>query len=127
VHGGRQDDLRGYLGSVSRVSDLQETVARSADAADLHATAPTLLLELQTLLGALAASATTGTERGRRPFRPPGDWSQRLGELAFGVYLLADQTGVELEQHVQETARVTTVQGERAKAADQQGWPFDTR
>jgi hypothetical protein len=109
------------------VSDLQDSVARSADAADLHATAPTLLLELQTLLGALAATATTGTERGRRPFRPPGDWPQRLGELAFGVYLLADQTGVDLDRYVEETARHTTVQGERAKAADQQGWPFETR
>lgn len=109
------------------MTDLQETVARSADTADLHATAPTLLLELQTLLGTLAATATSGTQRGRRPFRPTPDWSQRLGELAYGVYLLADQTGVELAQHVQATADQMTARGEQAKAADTQGWPFEAR
>ena len=115
------------MGTVTRVTDLQETVARSADAAELHATAPTLLLELQTLLGAMAATATASTERGRRPFRPNPDWSQQLGELAYGVYLLADQTGVELAQHVDATARATTARGERAKAADQHGWPFEAQ
>ncbi|WP_375493792.1 hypothetical protein [uncultured Jatrophihabitans sp.] len=108
------------------MSELQETVARSADAAELHATAPTLLLELQTLLGAMAATATAGTERGRRPFRPTADWSQQLGELAYGVYLLADQTGVELDDVVSTTARRTAERGARAKAADEQGWPFET-
>lgn len=84
--------------------DLSQLVAQSADAADLHAPVPTLLLELQTLLGTLSATVAAETNRGRRPFRPGPDWSQRLGELAYGVYLLADQTGVDVAQVVAMTA-----------------------
>ena len=107
------------------MTDVQEAVARSADTADLHAPVPTLLLELQTLLGSLSATVTAQTERGRRPFRPDADWGARLGELAYGVYLLADQTAVDVARTVLGTAQRLAVQGERAKAADQDGWPFE--
>ncbi|HEU5266110.1 MAG TPA: hypothetical protein VFU35_05395 [Jatrophihabitans sp.] len=107
------------------MSELQETVARSADVADLHATVPTLLLELQTLLGALTATVTADTERGRRPFRPGSDWTSRLGDLAYGVYLLADQTGVDVSYTVRLTAQHLERTGaQRKAAADSQGWPF---
>jgi peptidoglycan/LPS O-acetylase OafA/YrhL len=85
-------------------SELPHVVARSADTAELHAPVPTLLLELQTLLGALAATVAAETNRGRRPFRPNAEWPQRLGDLAYGVYLLADQTGVDISQVVANTA-----------------------
>ena len=107
------------------MTGLQERVARSADAADLHATVPTLLLELQTLLGALTATVPNGTERGRRPFRPQADWPSRLGELAYGVYLLADQTGVDVAQAVEVTAAHLELRGQQAQAATEQGWPFE--
>jgi hypothetical protein len=107
------------------VSELQERVAQSADVADLHAPVPTLLLELQTMIGALTATVTSATERGRRPFRPTPDWATRLGELAYGVYLLADQSGVDVAQCVQLTAQHLEMRGRQAKAADTQGWPFE--
>src|ERR1700759_5508811 len=89
--------------------ELTQAVARSADAAELHAPVPTLLLELQTLLGTLTATVAAETNRGRKPFRPGPDWPQRLGELAYGVYLLADQTGVQVGDVVVETAnRIAT-------------------
>jgi hypothetical protein len=106
------------------VSDLQARVAQSADVADLHAPVPTLLLELQTLIGALASTVTNATDRGRRPFRPGPDWTSRLGELAYGVFLLADQSGVDIGQALEVTARHLELRGEQAKAADQHGWPF---
>ncbi len=107
------------------MTDLQEAVARSADVADLHATVPTLLLELQTLLGGLTATVTADTERGRRPFRPGQEWGARLGELAYGVYLLADQTGVDVSQAVGLTARHLEHRGVQQKASsEEQGWPF---
>ena len=84
--------------------ELSQAVARSADAAELHAPVPTLLLELQNLLGALSATVAAETNRGRKPFRPGPDWPQRLGELAYGVYLLADQTGVDVDLGVSQTA-----------------------
>jgi len=106
------------------MSELQERVGQSADTADLHATAPTLLLELQAQLGALAARVADDTGRGRRPFRPGPEWSHRLGELAYGVYLLADQTGVNVAEAVELTAQHIELQGQQAKSAEEHGWPF---
>lgn len=105
------------------MTEIQQLVAQSSDAAGLHATAPALLLELQTQLGILAATASRATERGRRPFRPTGDWAGRLGELAYGIYLLADQTGVDVAAEV---AQVAAMQQRRAEqsAAAHADWPF---
>ena len=53
------------MGSLPFVSsDLSQIVAQSADAAELHAPVPTLLLELQTLLGTLTATVAAETNRG---------------------------------------------------------------
>lgn len=106
------------------VEGLAPIVARSADAADLHATVPALLLELLTELGALAATATAATERGRGPFRPPPDWAGRLGNLAFGVYLLADQTGIDLAAEVRAVAEATQRTATAAQRGNETGWPF---
>ncbi len=102
-------------------------VAQSADTADLHATVPALLLELQTQLGALAATASAATERGRRPFRPTPDWASRLGLLAYGIYLLADQSSVDLGAEVRTVALATARDAELARQRDQAGWPFESR
>ncbi|MBE7187038.1 hypothetical protein [Jatrophihabitans endophyticus] len=107
------------------MTELQEGVARSADTADLHATVPTLLLELQTLLGSLTSTVTDGTERGRRPFRPGTEWAPRLGELAYGVFLLADQTGVDLATAVHLTATQLEAKGRRAQQQVDTDWPFE--
>jgi hypothetical protein len=107
-------------------ADLQQIVAQSADAADMHATVPTLLLELQMLLGSLTASANVSTERGRRPFRPGPDWASRLGELAYGVYLLADQSGVDVADTVMSTAARMQQRGHAQQATSGDGWPFPT-
>jgi hypothetical protein len=107
------------------MSDLQESVARSADVAGLHATVPALLLEVSTLLGALSATVTESTERGRRPFRPTPDWTTRLGELGYGVLLLADQTGVDLDAAVRRTSDHLENSGRAAQQSADTGWPFD--
>jgi hypothetical protein len=104
---------------------LAQVVAQSADTAGLHATVPALLLELQTELGALAATATAVTERGRRPFRPSPDWASRLGTLAYGIYLLADQSSVDLDAELRAVALATARNAELAQQRDQAGWPFE--
>lgn len=76
--------------------DLISAVTAAADEAKLHAPAPTMLLEVQTLLGELAAVATAATEHGRRPFRADAQWDAALGALGFALYNLADQTGVDV-------------------------------
>jgi hypothetical protein len=106
---------------------LSQVVAQSADAADLHAPVPTLLLELQTLLGTLTATVAADTKRGRSPFRPGPEWGLRLGELAYGVYLLADQTGVDVSQAVTATAYAVSSSARPQQAASSTDWPFEAR
>ena len=65
------------------------------------------------------------TDRGRRPFRPGPEWRSRLGELAYGVYLLADQSSVDVAQAVTAAAADLAAQRRRARAAGTEGWPFD--
>jgi len=108
------------------VESLTEVVTRTADAAELHAPVPTLLLELQSLLGALTAAVTDATGRGRRPFRPTSDWTDRVGELVYGVYLLADQSGVDVDAAVRMAAANVQhrVQRNAPQAPSQADWPF---
>lgn len=105
-------------------AELSRLVAQSADTADLHAPVPTLLLELQTLLGTLAATVVRETNRGRKPFRPGPDWPGRLGELGYGVFLLADQTGVDLSAAVVATAHGIAAHGQQQQRAAQDDWPL---
>jgi len=107
------------------MTELPQVVAQSADAADLHAPVPTLLLELQTVLGALTAHVTAVTDRGRRPFRPGPQWPTLLGELAYGVYLLADQTGVDVSQVVHAAAGQVFHNARQAQSTPNTGWPFE--
>jgi hypothetical protein len=86
------------------VNDLQGAVARAADQAGAHSTAPALLLQAAAALGKLADLTNTATDGGRRPFRIPHDWQPQLSELAYLVYLLADQTAVDIDSTVRSVA-----------------------
>ena len=98
------------------VTDLQASVATAADVAEAHATAPALLLQLQTALGGMAASATEATENGRRPFRVPHDWDIQLGKFGYLAYLLADQTGINLEAAIRDAGQRVTADGNARRA-----------
>ncbi len=103
--------------------ELQRIVTEAADRLGLHATAPTMLLDLQVRLGALAAEILHATENGRRPYRPAPGWDLALGDLAFALVNLADQTGVDLDQAV----RIVVDRLYRSGVAQRQteaGWPF---
>lgn len=110
------------------MESLTEVVTRTADAAELHAPVPTLLLELSSLLGALTETVTSATDRGRRPFRPTPDWPARFGELAYGIYLLADQSGVDVDAAVRTAAANVQHRLQRTaqQARPQADWPFGT-
>lgn len=86
------------------MNDLQATVARAADHAGSHSTAPALLLQAAAALGKLAELTNTATDGGRRPFRIPPTWQPQLSELAYLVYLLADQTAVDIDATVRALA-----------------------
>jgi hypothetical protein len=81
---------------LSEVREVQQRVAQTADKLGLHANAPTLTLTLLTEIGRLAEDVLAATEGGRRPFRPTGEWDQRLADIVFTVVNLADQTSVDL-------------------------------
>jgi len=103
------------------VNDLQDTVARAADQAGSHSTAPALLLQAMAALGTLAELTSTATEGGRRPFRIPHEWQPQLSELAYLVYLLADQTAVDLDEAVRAVAARVTLEAanQRSETAGQ--------
>jgi hypothetical protein len=107
------------------VRELQHFVAETADRMGLHATPATLLLDLQARVGALADELVRATERGRRPFRPAPDWEVLLGDLAFALVTLADQTGVDTDRAVRVAAdrlyRSAMVQRVQPAA---EPWPF---
>lgn len=108
---------------MSSMGDLQAVVASAADSAGAHSTAPALLVQTVAALGRLATVTDRATEAGRRPFRIPHDWADQLSELAWLVYLLADQTGVDLDASVRAIAtRVAAdAAAERARQAANRG------
>lgn len=106
--------------------ELQHFVAETADRLGLHATPPTLMLDLQARLGALADELVRSTERGRRPFRPTRDWEVLLGDVAFALVSLADQTGVDTDRAVRVSADRTyqaAMSQQRSQPAAE-SWPF---
>ena len=106
--------------------ELQQYVAETGDRLGLHATPAILLLDLQARVGALADEVVQATEHGRRPFRPTRDWEAQLGDVAFALVTLADQTGVDTGRAVQVAAdrmyRSAMVQQRQQPAAEP--WPF---
>ncbi len=101
------------------MDELQAAVASAADLAGAHATAPTLLLQAVTALGRLSETTNKATDGGRRPFRIPHEWAQQLSELAYLVYLLADQTDVDIDASVRAilSQLMADAADERARAA----------
>jgi hypothetical protein len=99
------------------VDDLQTIVARAADRAGSHSTAPALLLQAAAALGKLAELTNAATEGGRRPFRIPPAWQPQLSELAYLVYLLGDQTTVDIDATVRAMAYQVSANADRSGQA----------
>ena len=106
--------------------ELQHFVAETADRLGLHATPATLLLDLQARVGTLADDVIRATQHGRRPFRPTPEWETLLGDVAFALVTLADQTGVDTDRAVRVAAdrmyRSAMSQQRQQPAAE--SWPF---
>lgn len=96
-------------------------MAETADRAGTHSTAPALLLQALAALGRLSDTTNTATDGGRRPFRIPHDWEEQLSQLAYVVYLLADQTAVDVDEAVRGVASRVRIAAadERARSAAQ--------
>jgi hypothetical protein len=86
-----------------------------------------LLLRAVTALGQLSELTNTATDSGRRPFRVPHEWAEQLSELAYVVYLMADQTAVDLDSSIRSIAAgvIADAASDRARAAanrDDDSW-----
>jgi NTP pyrophosphatase (non-canonical NTP hydrolase) len=112
------------------VHELQRLVVETADRLGLHAAPPTLLLDLQARLGALSEELVRATEHGRRPFRPTRDWEALLGDVAFALVTLADQTGVDTDRATRVAAdkmyrgAMAEQQRQQGQQPGQDAWPF---
>ena len=106
--------------------ELQQYVAETGDRLGLHATPATLLLDLQVRVGAIADEVVRATEHGRRPFRPTRDWEVLLGDVAFALITLADQTGVDTGQAVQTAAdrMYRSAMAQQRQQPSAESWPF---
>lgn len=105
-------------------ADLIRAVTTAADEAGLHAPAPAMLLELQSLLGTLSACATAATQGGRRPFRPDAQWEAALGALGFAVCNLADQTGIDIVAAILRRAAQVQASAQAPRGDEPAAWPF---
>ena len=114
-------DRRGYADKLHCVTEIQQRVANTSDQLGLHSTVPTLVLEVQSLVGAIAAATTEATERGRRPFREPPNWEWALGTLGFALFNLADQTGTDL---VEAISKAVVQMSATLPRSEDNGWPF---
>jgi hypothetical protein len=113
------------------VHDLQRLVAETSDRIGMHSTVSTLMLDLDARLGGLAAEVLRASQQGRRPFRPPPGWDVLLGELAFSLINMADQTGVDIDRAVRVAADRLYRAGMQSGPAQQSraggdGWPLST-
>jgi hypothetical protein len=106
--------------------DLPQLVAATADRGGMHAPAPAMLLELQSLVGWLSGIAVESTERGRRPFRAGPSWDAALGAVGFAIYNLADQTGIDLAQAITRHADQLMASAQ-SPVQPESGWPFTER
>jgi len=108
------------------VRELQQFVAETGDRLGLHAPPATVLLDVQARLGVLAEEVVRATDNGRRPFRATRDWEGLLGDLAFALVTLADQTGVDTDRAI----RIAADRVYRAAMSQQhvqqapEAWPF---
>ncbi|MEP6851085.1 MAG: hypothetical protein ABJA87_00230 [bacterium] len=103
---------------------LAQLVAAATDRAGLGATVPALLLELQAELGVLGGLAVVATDRGRRPFRVEAAWAEAFGRLALGVFVLADQTGLVVDELVRAAVARANAEAVAQPDSTEHDWPF---
>lgn len=84
------------------MSTTQQHVAEFVTAHNLEAPVAARLLDLAAEVGELAKEALKGTAYGRADFTPTAGWAFELGDCYFALLCLANSTGVDLEQSLED-------------------------
>jgi NTP pyrophosphatase (non-canonical NTP hydrolase) len=80
----------------------QRAVAEFVSAHGLEAPAHARALDLVADVGEVAKEILKGTDYGRVPFGVPKGWATELGDTFFSLLCLANSTGVDLEEALDE-------------------------
>ncbi len=79
------------------MSPVQDKVADFVAAHRLETTVQARILDLVSEVGELAKEALKGSDYGKSPFQPTGDWAGELADALFALICLANSTSVNLE------------------------------
>ena len=83
------------------MSDLQKEIAAFLDAHDLRCDPATRALDLASEFGEVAKEILKGSDYGKRPVDVTADLREELGDLAFSLYALAAEIGLDLDSATQ--------------------------
>ena len=99
-------------------AELQRVVREFTEKAGIEAALPSRLLDLTSEVGELAKELLCGTAYGKQEFKPTAGWSDELGDVAFVLFVLAAQSGVDLETATQRSMAKYKMRLGRSGTAD---------
>lgn len=82
---------------------VQRAVADFAEQAGLKASTEAGVLDLASEVGELAKEVLKGSRYGREPYSTTAGWIEEMGDVFFALLLLANSTGVSLEEALDTT------------------------
>lgn len=85
------------------MNDTQKIVLDFNKKHNLHMDAVLRLLDLQTELGELSKEHLKLTDYGRSNFTKGPEWKAELGDLAYSLLALANETEVDIDEALDET------------------------
>lgn len=80
---------------------MQEKIAAFIHEFSLETDTSNRILDLLSETGELAKSHLKSTDYGKNTFTPTNNWREELGDIAFCLYALAIDSGVNLEQELE--------------------------
>lgn len=84
------------------MTNFQNTVARFVEAHQLEIAVPARVFDLISEVGEIAKEMLKATRYGREPFQPTREWASELGDAFFSLICIANSTGINLEEALQQ-------------------------
>ncbi len=80
------------------LNSWQREIARFAARHGLRSGVAARLLDLTSELGEVSKAYLLASGYGQKPFRADAAWEEEMGDLLFSLLLLAEASGIELEE-----------------------------
>ena len=103
------------------MAQFQQTVATFVRENELEAPVHARVLDLVSEVGELAKEVLKITNYGHEPFHPTEDWSGELGDILYSLTCIANSTGVDLEEALNQA--LDKYEGRLARMADASSGP----